>query len=137
MVLLNAYIFVVAAILAVVPVLIVFKVGVNQLLEHPSDMKKVQRNFFIGAALSKIVPAILLVYGIIKMTPIASIQTLFIPWGIIAVVVIGGLMFIESQKNPDGGDDVKTNVNTLVTITRPHLFTVPLMAVVFLFLMTL
>lgn len=133
----NAYIFVVAAILAVVPVLIVFKVGVNQLLEHPGDMKKVQRNFFIGAALSKIVPAILLVYGIIKMTPIASIQTLFIPWGIIAVVVIGGLMFIESQKNPDGGGDVKTNVNTLVTITRPHLFTVPLMAVVFLFLMTL
>lgn len=133
----NAYIFVVAAILAVVPVVIVFKIGVNKLLDNPGEMKKVQRNFFIGAAMSKIVPAILLMYGIIKMTPIASIQTLFLPWGIIGVVVIGGLMFIESQKNSDANEEAQKNVNMLVTITRPHLFTVPLMAAVFLFLMTL
>lgn len=133
----NVYIFVAAALLAVIPVVIVFKNCVNQLKKDPHTMKTVQKKFFIGAALSKIVPAILLMYGIIKMTPVASISTLFIPWAIIAVAVIGSLAYIGSQKDPEGNKDVVYNVNTLVTITRPHIFTVPLMAAVFMFLMTL
>lgn len=131
----NVYIFVVAALLSVIPVVVVFKNCVNRLKEDPQTMKKVQKQFFIGAALSKIVPAILLMYGIIKMTPVDSISKLFIPWAIILATVIGSLVFIGSQKDPEGNEDVKYNVNTLVTITRPHLFTIPLMAAVFMFLM--
>lgn len=135
--LLNVYIFVAAALLAVVPVVIIFNGCVNRLKEDPQTMKNVQKRFFIGAALSKIVPAILLMYGIIKMTPVDSISKLFIPWAIIGATVIGSLLFIGSQKDPEGNEDVKYTVNTLVTITRPHIFTVPLMAAVFMFLMTI
>lgn len=131
----NVYIFVVAALLAVLPVVVVFKKCVDKLKKDPHSMKKVQKQFFIGAAMSKIVPAILLMYGIIKMTPVDSISTLFIPWAIIGGTVIGSLIYIGSQKDPEGNKDVKYTVNTLVTITRPHLFTVPLMAVVFMALM--
>ncbi len=133
----NVYIFVAAALLAVLPVIFIFKNCVDSLKKDPQSMKHVQRRFFIGAALSKIVPAILLMYGIIKMTPVDSISKLFIPWAIIGASVIGSLAFIGSQKDPEGNDDVKTTVNTLVTITRPHIFTVPLMAAVFMFLMTI
>lgn len=132
---LNVYIFVAAALLSVIPVVVVFKNCVNRLKKDPQSMKKVQRQFFIGAALSKIVPAILLMYGIIKMTPVDSVSKLFIPWAIILATVIGSLVFIGSQKDPEGNEEVKYNVNTLVTITRPHLFTIPLMAAVFMFLM--
>lgn len=133
----NVYIFVTAAVLAVLPIVVIFKKGVDQLKEDPTTMKKVQRQFFIGALLSKIVPAILLMYGIIKMTPVDAISKLFIPWGIIGAVVIGSLAFIGSKKDPEGNEQVKETVNMLVTITRPHVFTVPLMAAVFMFLMTL
>ena len=131
----NVYIFVAAALLAVVPVVVIFKKCVDQLKQDPHSMKKVQKQFFIGAALSKIVPAILLMYGIIKMTPVDAVSKLFIPWAIIGATVIGSLVYIGSQKDPEGSKDVKYTVNTLVTITRPHVFTVPLMAAVFMFLM--
>lgn len=133
----NVYIFVAAALLSVIPVVVVFKNCVNRLKEDPTTMKKVQRQFFVGAALSKIVPAILLMYGIIKITPVDSISKLFIPWAIIVATVIGSLVYIGSQKDPEGNDEVKYTVNTLVTFTRPHIFTIPLMAAVFMFLMTI
>src|SRR5699024_6032749 len=132
---LNVYIFVVAALLAVVPVVVIFKKCVDKLKEDPYSMNKIQKQFFIGVELSKIVPAILLVYGIIKMTAVESVSKVFIPWAIIGATVIGSLLYIGSQKDPEGNKDVKYTVNTLVTITRPHVFTVPLMAVVFMFLM--
>lgn len=131
----NVYIFVAAAVFSVIPLLVIFKVNINKLIEDPSQMPKVQGQFLIGVALSKIVPVILLIFGIIKMTTI-NMDSLYVPIAIIIIVVAYGLYFISSQKNIDEDKDVKLAVNTLTTIARPLIFSIPLMAIVFLFMMT-
>lgn len=134
--LLNTYIFVAAAILAVIPVLILVKVNVNKLIADPEQFNHVQKRFFIGVALSKVIPAILLIVGIVNLTPVNDFSDLYLPWAIIAITVLYGLYFITSQKNSNVGEQEQIVINTLITIARPLLFSIPLMAAIFLFLMT-
>lgn len=133
---LNAYIFVAAAIIAVIPVLFIVKVNVNKLIADPEQINSVQKHFFIGVALSKIIPVILLIFGIVKLTPVTDYSELYIPWFIILATVLFGLYFISSQKKLAVGDQEKMAINTLVTIARPLIFSIPLMAAIFLFMMT-
>lgn len=132
----NAYIFVAAAIFAVIPFAIVFKVHINQLIEKPKQINTIFRNFFIGVALTKIVPVILLVYGIIKLTDGVEISTLYIPWLIIILTTLAGYSIISAQKNLDVDEQTKVAINTLTTIARPLLFSIPIMSACFIFLMT-
>lgn len=131
----NVYIFVAAAVFSVIPLLVIFKVNINQLIKDPKQFPEVQKKFLVGVALSKIVPVILLVFGIVKMTPV-DFDKLLIPLLIIMIVVMFGFIFISSQKMSNGNKDVKFAVNTLTSIARPLIFSIPLMAIVFMILMT-
>lgn len=133
----NTYIFVAAAVLAVAPLIIIVKMTIKQLIERPEDINAIFRKFFIGVALSKIVPVILLVFGIIKMTKGLDISDLYIPWAIIFIVLAYAVSFIGSQKNLDVPDHTQVQVDALTSIARPLLFSIPLMSAVFLFMMTL
>lgn len=133
----NIYLFVVAALVSVVPILIIFKMNIKKLKVDPQQFPQVQKHFFIGAAISKILPIILIIFGILKMPSGIDMNLLYVPWVIIVAVVIYGFYYISSQKKLGAERDVQIAINTLVTITRPHLFTIPIMAIVFLFLMTL
>jgi len=136
-ILLNAYIFVAAAILAVIPVLILVKVNVNKLIDDPEQFNYVQKRFFIGMALSKVIPAILLVVGIVNLTPVNDYSDLYLPWGIIVITVLYGIHFITAQKNINVGKQERLAINTLVSIARPMVLSIPLMAAIFLFMMTI
>lgn len=131
----TVYIFVAAAIFSVIPLLVIFKVNINKLIENPAQITEIQNRFLISVALSKIVPVILLIFGIIKMSTI-DMNSLLIPLAIIIIVVIYGFFFISSQKNVHENEDVKYAINTLTTIARPLIFSIPLMAIVFLIMMT-
>lgn len=135
--LLNAYIFVAAALFSVIPVLVVVKVNVTKLIADPDQTHTIQKHFFIGIGLSKIVPVILLIFGIVKLTPVDDLSVLYIPWAIILISVLFGLYFISSQKKLAHGEREQIAVNTLVTMARPLLFSIPLMSVIFLVMMTL
>ena len=133
----NAYIFVAAAVFAVIPFSIIFKVHINKLVENPEQINTIFRNFFIGVALSKIIPVILLVFGIIKLTDGVEMSTLYIPWLLIIIVSVAGYSIVSAQKNLDVNEQTKIAINTLTTIARPLLFSIPIMSAIFLFLMTL
>jgi|SRR5690625_730680 len=133
----NIYLFVSAAVLAVIPTVIIFKVLSNRLKEQPEQYNQVQKHLFIGVAMSKIVPVIILIFAILRMPSGIELNRLFIPWLIIFITVIVSFMYITSQKKLSLQPHAQRAVNTLVTITRPHLFSIPLMAVIFLYLMTL
>jgi len=133
----NIYFFVVAALISVIPILVIFKQNVNKLIDEPQQFPQVQKRFFIGAAISKILPVIIIILGMLRMPSGLDISRLYIPWLIIIAVVIFGFFYVSSPKKLDAERDVKIAVNTLITITRPHLFTIPIMSIVFLFLMTL
>lgn len=133
----NAYIFVAAAVLAVIPLIFVLKMTIKKLIENPKDINHIFKRFFIGVALTKIVPIILLVFGIIKMTKGADISTLYIPWAIILIVLAYAVSFISSQKNLDVPESTQVQIDALASIARPLLFSIPLMAAAFIFMMTL
>lgn len=133
----NAYIFVAAAVLAVVPLIIILKRTIKKLIENPDNINQIFKQFFIGVALSKIVPVILLLFGIIKITKGLDISALYIPWAIILLVLAYAVSFISAQKNLDVPESTQVQINTLTTIARPLLFSIPLMAAAFLFMMTL
>lgn len=132
----NAYIFVAAAVFSVIPFSIVFKVHINKLIENPEQINAIFKTFFIGVALTKIVPVILLVYGIIKLTDGVEISTLYIPWLLIIIVSVAGYSIVSAQKNLDVNEQTQVAINTLTTIARPLLFSIPIMSAIFIFLMT-
>lgn len=132
----NAYLFVTAAIIAVVSVLVILKVNIRKLIDNPKQFPVVQKHFFIGVGVSKIIPVVLLILGIVKLSPVEDISDLYIPWLLIIITVGLGLSYISSQKNLDVDEDRKIAIHTLTTIARPLLFSLPLTAALFLFLMT-
>jgi|SRR5690625_92003 len=132
----NIYLFVGAALFAIIPVVIIFKVLAKRLIDQPNNYNQIQKNLFIGIAMSKIVPVIVLIFAILRMPSGIELNTLLIPYLIIIVSVIVCFLIISADKRLDIEPEAKRAVNTLIMVTRPHLFSIPLMAVVFLYLMT-
>lgn len=133
----NIYLFVSAALLAVISVAVIFKVLSNRLKGNPESYNQIQKNLFIGVAMSKIVPVIILIFAILRMPSGVAIDRLFIPWALIIVVVATSFFYISGQRKLNLEPHAQRAVNTLVMVTRPHLFSIPVMAIVFLYLMTL
>lgn len=131
----NAYIFVAAALASVIPLLAIINISVKKMLANPSQALQIQKQFFIAVAISKITPVVLLILGIVKLTYVDDISELYIPWLIILISVVFGLFFVKKLKQLPENDDEKLAVNTLISIARPLLFSIPLMAIAFLFLM--
>lgn len=133
----NIYLFVTAALLSVVSVVLIFAFFANKLKDKPDRYNQIQKNLFIGVAMSKIVPVIMLIFAILRMPSGITIERLIIPWAIIIIVVITGFVYISSQRKLNLEPYKQRAVNTLVVVTRPHLFSIPVMAIIFLYLMTL
>src|SRR5699024_2846009 len=83
--------------------------------------------------LSKIVPLILIIFGIIKMS-YNELNQLYIPGIIILIAMIIGLILIDKIKKDNKNDSKKVYINYLITFTRLLMLTLPLMSISFLFL---
>jgi len=132
---LNIFIFVAAAVFNSLPILVIYKVHINKIMKDPRSYSAIQRSFFIGAAMSKIIPIILLIFGIIKMSSVESANEIIVPVAVVIAFIIIPVIYILKQRSGDYPADVKQGVRTLSTITLPHVFSVPIMALVFIFLM--
>lgn len=130
------YIFVAAALTSVFAVLIIFKLNMDKLIEKPTDLHEVQKKFLISIGVSKVIPVILLIFGMVKMGEAEiSRNQLTIPLLIILATVIYGLYYISSKKKLEEDEDITYAINTLTFIARPLIFSIPLMAIVFLLMM--
>ena len=107
--------------------------SVNNQNEIPFETT--QKKFLLGIFLSKIVPLILLIFGIIKMTH-RELSELYLPWAIILVAALIGLVLINKLKKENENEPTKVYIDFLITFTRPLMLTLPIMAVAFLYLMT-
>src|SRR5699024_2423058 len=86
--------------------------------------------------LSKIVPLILIIFGIIKMS-YKELNQLYIPGILILIAMVIGLILIEKIKKDNKNDSKKVYINYLITFTRPLMLTLPFMSLAFLFLFTI
>lgn|GEM_PF-4653721 len=132
----NSYIFVVAAVVSIFSVYFVFKYLLKEVKQEKVTFEKTQKRFLIGMFLSKIVPLILIIFGIIKMS-YKELNQLYIPGILILIAMVIGLILIEKIKKDNKNDSKKVYINYLITFTRPLMLTLPLMSLAFLFLMTI
>ncbi len=131
----NSYIFVVAALVSIFSVYYVLYRLINEVKADQIPFEKTQKRFLIGIFLSKIVPLIFLFFGIFKMTA-KDLSDLYIPWIIIGLAAIIGLVLLEKIKKDNKNEIKEVYINYLITFTRPLMLTLPLMSAVFLYLMT-
>jgi F0F1-type ATP synthase membrane subunit c/vacuolar-type H+-ATPase subunit K len=129
------YIFVAAAALAVIPILILFKVNVEKLKENPEVRGKVQTNFMIGVAVSEAIPIILIVFGFVNMEPVGSMEELYIPGLIIMFIMAFSVFFIFLQKNVGVDTATKAVINAFSIVSIPLSTAIPLISLIGLLLM--
>src|SRR5699024_6482513 len=132
----SSDLFVVAAVVSIFSVYFVFKYLLKEVKQEKVTFEKTQKRFLIGMFLSKIVPLILIIFGIIKMS-YKELNQLYIPGILILITMVIGLILIEKIKKDNKNYSKKVYINYLITFTRPLMLTLPLMSLAFLFLMTI
>jgi F0F1-type ATP synthase membrane subunit c/vacuolar-type H+-ATPase subunit K len=130
-----AYYFVAAAVLAALPILTLYKVLVGKLKEEPSAQASIQQKFFIGVALSETIPLLLIVFGYINLTPVNSVEELYIPGLIVLFIMAYAVFFIFLQRNVDVTPEAKPIVQSFTLISLALALGVPIIALVSLFMM--
>lgn len=129
------YLFVAAAALAVIPILILYKINVEKLKEDPEARGKVQTNFMIGVAVSEVIPIILIIYGFVNMESVANMAELYIPGLIVLFIMSFAISFIFLQKKVDVRPETKTLVHSFSMVSIPLSTAIPLISLVGLILM--
>lgn len=131
----SPYFFILPTLLAIIPILIVFKVTIERIKEDPSVSRKAQVHFMIGVAVSEVIPIILFVYGFINLTPVNDIEELYLP-GIIILLIMGiAAFFILLQRVVDVDEDTKPLVMTFTTLTFAVSASLPILSIVALVMM--
>jgi F0F1-type ATP synthase membrane subunit c/vacuolar-type H+-ATPase subunit K len=130
-----AYYFVAAAVLAALPILTLYKVLVGKLKEEPTAQASIQQKFFIGVALSETIPLLLIVFGYINLTPVNSVEELYIPGLIVLFIMAYAVFFIFLQRNVDVTPEAKPIVQSFTLISLALALGVPIIALVSLFMM--
>lgn len=128
------YFFIGAALFSIAPLMVLYKLNVEKVKNDPDNFNHIQKRFFISVTVSKILPALLLILGITQMETV-MLEQLVIPWLIILVALIYGVYYVLSFKKLPIEGKSKEAVNTLSTLTIPFIFSIPIMAALFLFLM--
>src|SRR5699024_8605776 len=128
--------FVVAAVVSIFSVYFVLKLLLKDVIENKVPFEQTQKKFLLGMFMSKIIPLILLIFGIIKMS-YKELNELYIPIASILIDEIMGLFLIEKVKKDNKTEPTKVYINYLITFTRPLMLTLPIMAIAFLYLMTI
>ncbi|GAB3789550.1 hypothetical protein [Virgibacillus kimchii] len=129
------YLFVAAAALAVIPILILYKINVEKLKKDPEARGKVQTNFMIGVAVSEVIPIILIIYGFVNMESVANMAELYIPGLIVLFIMSFAISFIFLQKKVDVRPETKTLVHSFSMVSIPLSTAIPLISLVGLILM--
>lgn len=126
----SAYLFAIAAILACVSILLVFKINIEKIKENPENTAAIQTKFFIGVAIAEVIPMILVVFGMMDLTPVASIEELYIPGIIVIFALVFSPLFIFLQRSVGVPENAKQTVMTFSLIGIALANAIPLIALV-------
>jgi len=131
----GPYIFVIATILAITPILIIYKIAMERIKENPEQIAKAQSQFFIGVALSETIPIILIVYGFSNLTTVASIEEIYAPGLIIILFTALAAFFIFLQRAVDVTEELKPMITIFSLIGLAMCTAIPIISIVALFSM--
>ena len=131
----SAYYFAFASLLAVISILLVFKVNVEKLKENPKEVGQIQTKFFIGVAIAEAIPIILVVFGLMDLTAVSSMEELYIPGLIVILSLVFAPFFVFLQKSVGVPEDAKQVVTTFSFIGMAMANAIPFISLVGLIMM--
>jgi len=126
----NPYIFVIAVTIAILPILIIYKVTIERIKEQPKQLAKAQTQFLIGSALSEVIPIILIVYGFSNLAPVEDIQELYIPGIIIILITSISAFFILLQRTVGVEKDIQGIVNQFAILSLSITSALPIISII-------
>lgn len=126
----NPYIFVIAVAIAILPILIIYKVTIERIKEQPKQLAKAQTQFLIGSALSEVIPIILIVYGFSNLAPVEDIQELYIPGIIIILITSISAFFILLQRTVGVEKDIQGIVNQFAILSLSITSALPIISII-------
>lgn len=131
----NAYFFVLATIIAILPLLFIFKVSIERIKEQPKKFQKIFTQFILWATIFEIIPIILIIYSLANVEPVAKTSDLYMP-GIIVLLTAGFVaFFVFLQMKVDIVPEAKEMIQRFCLIAFMLMVAVPMMAIVGLFTM--
>lgn len=131
----SAYLFAFAALIAVISILVVFKINVEKIKENPDNVEKYQTRFFIGVAISEAIPIMLVVLAFIDLTPASSMADLYIPGAIVIFAMLFAPLFIFLQRSVGVPEEAKARVNAFSAIGLAMANAIPIISLVGLILL--
>ncbi|GIO26909.1 hypothetical protein [Ornithinibacillus bavariensis] len=131
----TAFLFAAAAILAVLPILFLFKLNMEKIKENPSEIGSIQTKFFIGVAISEVIPIILIVFGMMNLTPVESLNELLVPGIIVIFALIFAPFFIFLQRFVGAPEESKQAITTFSMIGLALANAIPLISFISLIML--
>lgn len=131
----GTYIFALATIIAVIPILFIFKVSIERIKENPKEPQKILIQFILWVAIFEVIPIILVIYGMAKEEVVTSISELYMPGMIILLITSFAAFFIFLQMKVDVERESKEIVQRFCLISFMLVMAIPLLSVVGLLLM--
>lgn len=126
----SPYIFVIATIVAITPIMIVSKIAIDRMKQNPEKKDKIYSSFFIGVALSETIPFILIVYGFTNLSTVANIEELYLPGLVIILFTIVAAIFIFLQRAVDVTEDIRGIITSFSLIALAMITAIPLISIV-------
>ena len=102
-----AYYFVAATLLAIIPILVVFKITIEKLRENPEDREQLFTRFFILVFGIEVLPIILVILGNINQEKVSDISELYVPGLTIILAYVFAYIFITMQRINDTEVDTR------------------------------
>ncbi|WP_087973594.1 hypothetical protein [Oceanobacillus rekensis] len=129
----STYLFVAAAVIAVIGIMIVFKINMDKIKENPEQLENAQQKFFIGVAMSESIPILLVIFALINAEPV-PVEDLYLPMAIVILMMVFAAFFIFLQRNVDVEKAQKQQVNTFSMIALMLANAIPIIALVMMFI---
>lgn len=130
-----SYYFVIATVLAVLPIAFIYKITLERLIDKPDSSDTLQMDFFKWVAIAEILPIIFAIIGFMNLEPVGTMNELIFPGLLVVVLMMFGIAFIVMQRFAGIPDDLKMIINTLTMIGVMLINSIPLISIVALFLM--
>lgn len=124
----SPYFFVLPTIVAVIPMLFIFKVSIERVKEDPNSFQKAYIQFLLWAAIFEVIPIILIVFAFMNAEPVANISDLYMP-GIIIFLMAGfAALFVFLQMTVDVVAETKGFVQRFCMLAFMLMLAIPIVS---------
>lgn len=123
------YVFMLATVINVVPIVFLFKVLINRLKEDTSLKNSIMTKFFIGVAMIEVIPILLIVYGMMDQEKY-PMSEMVVPGAVVLLMMGLAGIAILLQRRIDVPAEAKETVNTFTFIALALAMSIPIISIV-------